>query len=160
MVGFIAAGFWLQSIPGYRISSVVNPQPLPDPASKTVVRAGAWMNNYGYASRCLAAAGAGIVGALVAVVFMRARRTLPAFVAAGQISAPRASMFPAHYALPDATSPPASVGQRSSHPHPIMFKYADSLAHHRLLHGLAYRDARQGHRADPRQRASWPIDKV
>ncbi|HPR06508.1 MAG TPA: cytochrome d ubiquinol oxidase subunit II, partial [Denitromonas sp.] len=47
LIGFSLAGVWLQWIPGYAISSVIDPAALPDPLAKQVVReAGAWMHNY------------------------------------------------------------------------------------------------------------------
>ncbi|MFN7197172.1 MAG: cytochrome d ubiquinol oxidase subunit II, partial [Hylemonella sp.] len=47
VVAFVAAGVWLQSIEGYRITSAIDPAAAPDPLGKTVVReAGAWMANY------------------------------------------------------------------------------------------------------------------
>ncbi|MCI4440329.1 cytochrome d ubiquinol oxidase subunit II [Tibeticola sp.] len=113
VVAFIAAGFWLQSIPGYRISSVVDPAALPNPMSKTVVReAGAWMANYGRQPLLWLLPALGVVGALAAVALMRARRTLSAFVASslaivGVIGTAGASMFP--FVMPSSTQLAASL---------------------------------------------------
>jgi cytochrome d ubiquinol oxidase subunit II len=113
VVAFIAAGIWLQSIPGYRINSVVDPAALPNPMSKTVVReAGAWMANYGRQPLLWLLPALGVVGALAAVVLMRARRTLSAFVASslaivGVIGTAGASMFP--FVMPSSTQLAASL---------------------------------------------------
>jgi len=113
VVAFIAAGFWLQSIPGYRFSSVVDPAALPNPMSKTVVReAGAWMANYGRQPLLWLLPALGVVGALAAVALMRARRTLSAFVASslaivGVIGTAGASMFP--FVMPSSTQLAASL---------------------------------------------------
>ncbi|GAB4397911.1 MAG: cytochrome d ubiquinol oxidase subunit II [Rhodoferax sp.] len=113
VLGFVVAGLWLQSIPGYRISSVVNPAALPDPLSKTVVReAGAWMANYSRQPLMWLLPALGVAGALAAVVLMRARRTLWAFVSSslavvGVIGTAGASMFP--FVMPSATQLAASL---------------------------------------------------
>jgi len=113
VVAFIAAGIWLQSIPGYRISSVVDPAALPNPMTKTVVReAGAWMANYSRQPLLWLLPALGVVGALAAVALMRARRTLSAFVASslaivGVIGTAGASMFP--FVMPSSTQLAASL---------------------------------------------------
>ncbi len=113
VLGFVAAGVWLQSIDGYRIASVVDMNALPDPMSKTVVReAGAWMANYGRAPLMWALPALGVVGALLAAALLLARHTLTAFVASalaivGVIGTAGASMFP--FIMPSSSMPNASL---------------------------------------------------
>ena len=113
ILAFVAAGIWLQWIPGYRITSVVDPSALPDPMNKTVVReAGAWMANYGRQPLLWVLPALGVCGALLAVGLLRVRRTLSAFVASalamvGVIGTAGASMFP--FIMPSSTMPQASL---------------------------------------------------
>ncbi len=112
-LAFVGAGVWLQSIDGYRISSVVNMSALPDPLNKTVVReAGAWMANYAREPRMWALPIMGVLGALAAAGLLLARRTLTAFVASalaivGVIGTAGASMFP--FVMPSSSMPNASL---------------------------------------------------
>ena len=113
IVAFVAAGIWLQWIPGYRITSVVDPSAMPDPLNKTVVReAGAWMANYGRQPLLWLLPALGVGGALLASGLLLARRTLTAFVASalaivGVIGTAGASMFP--FIMPSSTFPAASL---------------------------------------------------
>ncbi len=110
---FIAAGVWLRDIDGYRITSVIDPGALADPLRKTVLReAGAWMLNYGRQPWLWLLPALGVVGALLAAVLLRARRTLGAFVCSalallGVITTAGASMFP--FIMPSSTLPAASL---------------------------------------------------
>jgi cytochrome bd ubiquinol oxidase subunit II len=107
VVGFVAAGLWLQSIDGYRITSVVQAAALPDPLAKTVVReAGAWMANYQAMPALWVLPALGVAGGLLAAMLMLARATLSAFVASslavvGVIGTAGASMFP--FVMPSST---------------------------------------------------------
>lgn len=113
VVAFAAAGVWLQWIPGYRITSLVDPAALPDPMNKTVVReAGAWMANYGRQPLLWLLPALGVGGALLAAGLLLARRTLTAFAASalaivGVIGTAGASMFP--FIMPSSTLPGASL---------------------------------------------------
>ena len=113
IVAFVAAGIWLQWIPGYRITSVVDPSAMPDPLNKTVVRElGAWMANYGRQPLLWLLPALGVSGALLASGLLLARRTLTAFVASalaivGVIGTAGASMFP--FIMPSSTFPAASL---------------------------------------------------
>jgi len=110
---FVAAGVWLQWIPGFRISSVVDPSALPNPLGKTVVlEAGAWMANYAAQPLLWALPAIGVLGALAAAGLLRARRTLTAFIASslaivGVIGTAGASMFP--FVMPSSSMPAASL---------------------------------------------------
>lgn len=113
VLAFVAAGFWLQSIDGYRITSAINMSATPDPLGKTVVReAGAWMANYGRQPLMWLLPVLGVLGALLSVVFLLARHTLTAFVASafaivGVIGTAGASMFP--FIMPSSSMPSASL---------------------------------------------------
>lgn len=113
VLAFVAAGFWLQVIDGYRITSVINPSDLPDPLNKTVVReAGAWMANYGHQPLMWALPALGVLGALSAALLLVLRKTLTAFVASslavvGVIGTAGASMFP--FVMPSSSMPSASL---------------------------------------------------
>jgi len=107
VVGFVAAGVWLQGIEGYRIASVVLPDALPDPLAKTVVReAGAWMANYAAMPALWILPALGVAGGLLAAMLLRARATLSAFMASslavvGVIGTAGSSMFP--FIMPSST---------------------------------------------------------
>jgi cytochrome bd ubiquinol oxidase subunit II len=113
LLAFVAAGVWLQSMDGYRITSVVNPSALPDPLSKTVVReAGAWMANYGQHPLMWLLPTLGVLGAALTIVLVAMRHTLSAFVASslatiGVIGTAGASMFP--FVMPSSTSLASSL---------------------------------------------------
>jgi cytochrome d ubiquinol oxidase subunit II len=113
VLAFVAAGFWLQAIDGYRITSVINPSGLPDPLAKTVVReAGAWMANYGHQPLLWTLPALGVLGAVAAALLLVRRQTLTAFVASslavlGVIGTAGASMFP--FLMPSSSMPSASL---------------------------------------------------
>ena len=113
VLAFVAAGVWLQFMDGYRITSLMDPNALPDPMRKTVAReAGAWMLNYGHQPMLWALPVMGVLGALLAIVQLRLRRTLLAFVCSalalvGVIGTAGASMFP--FIMPSSTMPGASL---------------------------------------------------
>ena len=113
VLAFVAAGFWLQAIDGYRITSVINPSGLPDPLAKTVVReAGAWMANYGHQPLMWTLPALGVLGAVAAALLLVRRQTLTAFVASslavlGVIGTAGASMFP--FVMPSSSMPSASL---------------------------------------------------
>jgi len=113
LVGFSAAGFWLQSIPGYVITSVVDPGALPDPMAKTVMReAGAWMLNYQAMPATMALPILAYVATLGAMALAAMGRTLLAFVGSslaliGVIGTAGVSMFP--FIMPSSTDPRSSL---------------------------------------------------
>ncbi|MYN45378.1 cytochrome d ubiquinol oxidase subunit II [Pseudoduganella sp. FT93W] len=112
-LSFAGAGVWLQSIPGYRITSVIAPAALPDVLGKTVVReAGAWMANYARQPALWLLPALGLGGALLAALLLLKRRTLSAFVLSslalvGVIGTAGASMFP--FVMPSSSMPAASL---------------------------------------------------
>lgn len=114
VLAFVAAGFWVSlGIDGYRITSVIDPNALPDPMTKTVVReAGAWMTNYGRAPALWLLPALGVLGALLAALLLLKRATLTAFVISslallGVIGTAGASMFP--FVMPSSSMPSASL---------------------------------------------------
>ncbi|GJI97814.1 cytochrome bd oxidase subunit II [Duganella caerulea] len=113
VLGFVAAGVWLQWIDGYRITSVVDGAALPDVLGKSVVReAGAWMANYGRQPALWLLPATGLGGPALAALLLLRRRTLAAFVAssfgvAGVIGTAGASMFP--FVMPSSSMPNASL---------------------------------------------------
>lgn len=113
IVTFFAAGLWLQLIPGYRITSLIDPAALADPMNKTVVReVGAWMTNYQRMPLLWALPVLAFAGAALAAVMLLARRTLPAFISSslavmGVIATAGASMFP--FLMPSSSMPEASL---------------------------------------------------
>ena len=114
VLAFVTAGFWISlGIDGYRITSVIDPNALPDPMTKTVVReAGAWMANYGRAPALWLLPTLGVFGALLAALLLTKRATLTAFVVSslallGVIGTAGASMFP--FVMPSSSMPAASL---------------------------------------------------
>ena len=113
VLAFVSAGFWLQSIDGYRITSALRPNALPDPMSKLVVKeAGAWMGNYVKLPILWLLPALGVTCALLAALLLRLRLTLTAFVASsltlvGVIGTAGASMFP--FVMPSSSLPQASL---------------------------------------------------
>ncbi|MDZ7920190.1 cytochrome d ubiquinol oxidase subunit II [Rhodoferax sp.] len=113
VLAFIGAGIWMQSIPGFRITSSVDVNGLPDPLTKTVVReAGAWMANYSRQPLLWLLPALGVLGALMAALLLRRRWTLSAFVSSslalvGVIGTAGASMFP--FVMPSSSMPSASL---------------------------------------------------
>jgi len=113
ILAFIAAGVWLQVIPGYRITSLIDPAALADPMSKTVVHeSGAWMTNYRHQPLLWILPILAIAGAILTAVLLSARHTLIAFISsslvlAGVIGTAGASMFP--FLMPSSSMPNASL---------------------------------------------------
>jgi cytochrome d ubiquinol oxidase subunit II len=113
IVSFVIAGIWLQSIDGYRITSVMDTAGLPDILNKSVVReAGAWMNNYAHYPVLWLLPILGVAGAAIAALLLKVRATLSAFVASsfaivGVIGTAGVSMFP--FIMPSSSMPAASL---------------------------------------------------
>lgn len=113
ILSFISAGIWLQSMEGYRITSVVVQGSLPDPMAKTVVReAGAWMVNYQHQPLMWMLPILGVLAALATAWLVHKRHTLRAFVSSslalvGVIGTAGASMFP--FIMPSSSMPAASL---------------------------------------------------
>lgn len=109
---FIAGGFWIYSgLQGYSLTSALAHDGPSNPMFKTVVRdSHAWFANYHAFPFTMLAPGAGILGALLAMVF--AKKAKLAFVASalsvfGIIATVGVSMFP--FILPSSTHPEQSL---------------------------------------------------
>lgn len=100
VVLFVAAGFWVRSLDGYVISSVIDTNALIDPLSKQVEQqSGAWLNNFmAYPVLWLLPA-LGVLMPLISVVLLKINQTLSAFVASslgilGIIATAGVALFP------------------------------------------------------------------
>ncbi|MCG9596778.1 cytochrome d ubiquinol oxidase subunit II [Vibrio sp. Isolate25] len=97
---FVAAGFWVQSIEGYVITSAIDHNGASNPLAKEVIReAGAWMNNFEQYPLMWIAPALGVVMSLVTVLASRLERGGIAFFAsslgnAGIIFTAGLAMFP------------------------------------------------------------------
>ncbi len=113
VVLFIAAGVWLQSIPGYVITSAVDTQAMPNPVGKEVTQqAGAWMANYGKVPALWVFPALGVIMPLLTVMLMKSKKTLTAFVTSslavtGVIMTAGVSLFP--FVMPSSTFPNSSL---------------------------------------------------
>jgi cytochrome d ubiquinol oxidase subunit II len=113
LMTFALAGFWVGSLKGFAITSLVDPNGLPDPLDKTVVlQAGAWLNNYSLYPWMKAIPALGIAGALLTLLTASLRRARTAFVTSsftmlGVIATAGASMFP--FVMPSSTDPRSSL---------------------------------------------------
>jgi cytochrome d ubiquinol oxidase subunit II len=111
---FALAGWMIAaSVPGYRITSAIDPEGLSNPIGKTVVReAGAWLVNYGAHSWMIVAPVLGFLGALLAALLLWLGRNVFAFIASalstiGIVATAGTSMFP--FLLPSSSSPESSL---------------------------------------------------
>ena len=100
VVLFVAAGFWVRSLDGYVISSVIDTNALIDPLSKQVEQqSGAWLNNFmAYPVLWLLSA-LGVLMPLISVGLLKINQTLSAFMASsfgilGIIATAGVALFP------------------------------------------------------------------
>jgi len=115
VLSFVAAGLWLRfgGMEGYAITSVIDPNSLPDPLAKTVVRSvDAWWQNYANVPALWALPIMGVLGAVLAAGLVAMRHTLTAFVVSalaivGVIGTAGAAMFP--FIMPSSSQPNASL---------------------------------------------------
>jgi cytochrome d ubiquinol oxidase subunit II len=110
---FVAAGFWVQNMDGYVITSVIDTNGPSNPLLKDVVmEEGAWLNNFGSYPLMWLAPIVGIAMSLLAVVFSKLDRGALAFVSsslanAGIIFTAGLSMFP--FVMPSILNPSHSL---------------------------------------------------
>lgn len=110
---FALAGLWVRGLEGYVITSAINPNALPDPLDKTVVReAGAWLRNYAqYPWTQLVPLTAFVAGGLGLLFAWRNRAGLAFFASsltcAGIIGTAGVSMFP--FVMPSSLDPRSSL---------------------------------------------------
>ncbi|CAH0539430.1 cytochrome d ubiquinol oxidase subunit II [Vibrio marisflavi] len=113
IVTFVAAGFWVQHIEGYVITSVMNHNAASNPLDKTVVReAGAWMHNFKEYPAMWIAPALGILMPIVAILASRLEKGGLAFLAssltvAGIIFTAGFAMFP--FVMPSSLAPSHSL---------------------------------------------------
>jgi cytochrome bd ubiquinol oxidase subunit II len=113
LAAFLGAGFWVSSLGGYQITSIVNHSGPSDPMHKTVgIVAGAWLNNFHSWPWMWAAPIGAAIGAVAAHFFLHRGRGVWAFVAsilvqAGTILTGGFALFP--FLLPSSTFPNQSL---------------------------------------------------
>lgn len=113
VAAFVAAGFWIQNIDGYVITSVIDTSAPSNPLAKEVVReAGAWMTNFNSYPVLWAAPILGVVMPLLALIASRAEKGGFAFLAsslanAGIILTAGFAMFP--FVMPSDLMPSHSL---------------------------------------------------
>ncbi|MEZ5937367.1 MAG: cytochrome d ubiquinol oxidase subunit II [Hyphomonadaceae bacterium] len=110
---YLVAGIWLfLGIDGYRITSQVDPNMLPNPLRKeVVVEHGAWMANYARYPWMIVAPVLGLAGAVIAFLGLRSKTALAmvgsSLSIVGVILSVGASMFP--FILPSSLDPQSSL---------------------------------------------------
>ena len=103
----------LPDMPGYVITSVVDPGALPNPLDKTVeIQAGAWLDNFARHPLLWAVPGAGFAGGLLALLFAWTRKPVLAFIGSGVaelgvIGTAGVAMFP--FIMPSSSDPRSSL---------------------------------------------------
>lgn len=113
VAGFALAGMFVGQLPGYVITSAVDPSALPDPLSKQVaVQVGAWLSNFQKMPALWALPALGMGGALLGVALAATRCTLSAFIAsgltmAGIIGTAGVALFP--FIMPSSSDPRSSL---------------------------------------------------
>jgi cytochrome d ubiquinol oxidase subunit II len=113
-VTFALAGWWVATgIDGYAITSVIDPNALPDPLNKTVeVAAGAWMGNYDKYPWAIWVPITAFVALALGMLFARFNQAGLAFwsssaACAGIIGTAGVSLFP--FIMPSSTDPRSSL---------------------------------------------------
>lgn len=111
---FALAGVWLASgIKGFVITSVIDPNALPNPLDKTVAtETGAWLKNYSLYPATMLVPAIGFIGGLLAMAAAKFNKPLTAFVGSslsmlGIIGTAGVSMFP--FVMPSSTDPRSSL---------------------------------------------------
>ncbi|EKO3418333.1 cytochrome d ubiquinol oxidase subunit II [Vibrio fluvialis] len=110
---FVVAGFWVQNIDGYVITSAIDTMGPSNPLNKEVAReAGAWMHNFEQYPLLWAAPALGVVMPLLAVLASRIEKGGIAFLAsslgnAGVIFTAGFAMFP--FVMPSSLMPDHSL---------------------------------------------------
>ncbi|OXX69606.1 cytochrome d ubiquinol oxidase subunit II [Vibrio sp. V19_P1S1T109] len=112
-ITFVAAGFWIQNIDGYVITSVIDTHAASNPLNKEVIReAGAWMANFNAYPLLWIAPTLGVAMPLLAVLASRFEKGGLAFLAsslanAGVIFTAGFAMFP--FIMPSSLVPSNSL---------------------------------------------------
>ena len=114
LVLFTIGGFWVATIPGYEVTSQLDPAAVSNPLNKTVaiVESGRWMANYSLYPITLVAPALAYLGGLSVLLLAKSRFAGLTFVSscltmAGIILTAGFSLFP--FILPSSTMPDASL---------------------------------------------------
>lgn len=113
VVLFIIAGFFVMRLDGYVITSELHKGSMINPTSKSVsTETGAWLNNYRQTPLLWAFPALGVVGAVLAMLLLKLKRTLFAFISSslsvlGVIMTAGVALFP--FLLPSSSQPDASL---------------------------------------------------
>lgn len=113
LAAFAVAGLWVGSLKGFAIVSPVDPNALPNPLDKTVVReAGAWLNNYARHPWLAAVPAMAFASGLLLMLTSWLRLSRSAFVSSsfmllGIIGTAGVSMFP--FVMPSSSDPRSSL---------------------------------------------------
>jgi cytochrome d ubiquinol oxidase subunit II len=113
VAAFLLAGLFVGGLPGFVITSAVDPNALPDPLAKTVaVQAGAWLNNFRQIPALWLVPTLGVAAGLAGIALAIAGRGLAAFVAsglsmAGILGTAGVALFP--FILPSSSDPRSSL---------------------------------------------------
>lgn len=113
VVLFIIAGFFVMRLDGYVITSELHKGSMINPTSKSVsTETGAWLNNYRQTPLLWAFPALGVVGAVLAILLLKLKRTLLAFISSslsvlGVIMTAGVALFP--FLLPSSSQPNASL---------------------------------------------------
>lgn len=113
VVLFIIAGFFVMRLDGYVITSELHKGSMINPTSKSVsTETGAWLNNYRQTPLLWAFPALGVVGAALAMLLLKLKRTLLAFISSSLsvlsvIMTAGVALFP--FLLPSSSQPNASL---------------------------------------------------
>lgn len=113
VVLFIIAGVWIQSMPGYLITSAIDGQAFPNPLAKTVVQqSGAWLTNYQRYPLLWVFPLLGVVMPLLTMLLLKTRHTLLGFISSslavlGVIMTAGVALFP--FIIPSSSDPRSSL---------------------------------------------------
>lgn len=113
VTAFLLAGVFVGGLPGYVITSPVDPGAQPNPLAKTVaVEVGAWLGNFAAQPGLWAVPALGVLSGLAGVLLAMLRKALAAFVAsalamAGIIGTAGVAMFP--FVMPSSSAPGSSL---------------------------------------------------
>ena len=113
VVLFIIAGVWIQSMPGYLITSAIDGQAFPNPLAKTVVQqSGAWLTNYQRYPLLWVFPLLGVMMPLLTMLLLKTRHTLLGFISSslavlGVIMTAGVALFP--FIIPSSSDPRSSL---------------------------------------------------
>jgi cytochrome d ubiquinol oxidase subunit II len=113
VASFLLAGLFIGNLPGFVITSPVDPAALPDPLAKTVmIQTGAWLNNFRAVPALWLVPTLAVAAGLIGIALGLLRRPLAAFVAsalamAGIIGTAGVALFP--FIMPSISDPHSSL---------------------------------------------------